>query len=170
MLVSFRYQLKRIGDVLSWSVSLEYQVVHRYNLFSDLSVLFTHQWEVGKTSQINPCCWRKVSQFLLGTRQYIFRHLQWFGLINLSASLSLQCSEMLVSFRSWLSSPWYVLSWSVSLRHQLVCHYVPNWLALSTYQWDFVKTSQIGPSYSRTSCKVLMMSLHGPQLLNLYET
>ena len=49
--VSFRYQLKRLCDVLNWSVSLRYQLVRRYDV-SNWSVLFTHQWDVTKTSQI----------------------------------------------------------------------------------------------------------------------
>ena len=48
--VSFRYQLKHLSDVLSWSVSLSYLLVRRYGL-SNWSVLFTCQWDVTKTSQ-----------------------------------------------------------------------------------------------------------------------
>ena len=41
-----------------------------------------------------------------------------------------------------------VLSWSVSLRYQLVYRYgVSNWLSVFTYQRDIAETSQIGPSY-----------------------
>ena len=40
--VTFRYQLKGLCDVLSWSVSLRYLLVHCYGV-SNWSVLFTFQ-------------------------------------------------------------------------------------------------------------------------------
>ena len=58
-LVSLRYQLWHLCDVFCWSVSLRYQVVRRYDVsvWSYWSVLFTYQWDVGKTSQIGPSHW-----------------------------------------------------------------------------------------------------------------
>ena len=53
MSVSFKYQLKRLCDVLSWSVYLRYQLVRRYNV-SNWSVLFAYQWDVTKMSEIVP--------------------------------------------------------------------------------------------------------------------
>ena len=51
-----------------------------------------------------------------------------------------------------------VLSWSISFRYQLVHREdVSNWLLLFTYLWDLAKTSQIGPSYWRTSWDVVIM-------------
>ena len=45
-----------------------------------------------------------------------------------------------------------MLSWSVLLRYQLARRYdVSNWSALFTYQWDVIKTSQIGLPCWRTS-------------------
>ena len=109
--VSFRYQLKRLCDVVSCSVSLRYQLVHRYDI-SNWSGFFTYLRDVAKTSQIGPSYWRtswvvmrivvpvwsrtfrlvsKMDQFILGTKQYVFRHLQWFSLIKEPASTSLQC-------------------------------------------------------------------------------
>ena len=55
--VSFRYQLRRLCDVLCWSVSLRYQLVRRYDV-SKWSVLFTYQWDVTKKSQIGLTNWR----------------------------------------------------------------------------------------------------------------
>ena len=55
--VTFRYQWKRLCDVLHWSVSLRYQLVRRYDVWN-WSVLFTYQWDVTKTSQIGPSHWR----------------------------------------------------------------------------------------------------------------
>ena len=49
MSVSFMYQWKRLCDVLSWSVSLSYQLVHQYGL-TNCSVLFMYQWDFAKTS------------------------------------------------------------------------------------------------------------------------
>ena len=60
-----------------------------------------------------------------------------------------------------------VLSWSVSLRYQLVPHYdVSNRSVLFTYQWNITKTSQIGLTNWRTSCDVTMMSQHGLKCSN----
>ena len=105
--VSFRYQLKRLYDVLSWSVSLRYQFVHHHNV-SNWSVLSTFQQDVAKTSLIGLPYWRtscdvvsddvsalsklvnKRGQFVLDTRQYTFRHLQWFSFIKVPASTSVQ--------------------------------------------------------------------------------
>ena len=55
--VTFRYQSKRLCDVLRSSVSLRYQLVRRYKV-SNWSVLFTYQWDVTKTSQIGLSHWR----------------------------------------------------------------------------------------------------------------
>ena len=72
-------------------------------------------------------------------------------------------SKTSVSFRCQLKRFFDVLSWSVSLRYQLVHRYdVSNWSILFTYRWDVAETSQIGPSYWRTSWDVVMMSQHGP--------
>ena len=52
-----------------------------------------------------------------------------------------------------------VLRWSFSLRYQLVHRYdVSYWSNFFTYQWDISETSQIGPSYWRTSWDLVMMS------------
>ena len=55
--VSFRYEMKRLCEVSSWSVSLRRQLVHRYDA-SIWSVLFTYQWDVAKTSKKGPSYWR----------------------------------------------------------------------------------------------------------------
>ena len=49
MSVSFMYQWKRLCNVLSWAVSLSYQLVHHYGL-TNWSVLFMYQWDFAKTS------------------------------------------------------------------------------------------------------------------------
>ena len=51
-LVGFIYvPVRRRGD--SWSVSLRYQFIRRYDV-SNWLVLSTYNWDVGKTSQIGP--------------------------------------------------------------------------------------------------------------------
>ena len=62
--VSFRYQLKRLCDVLNWSVSLRYQLVRHYDV-SNWSVLFTHHWCVTKTYQIGLTNWRTSCNIML---------------------------------------------------------------------------------------------------------
>ena len=57
-----------------------------------------------------------------------------------------------------------VLSWSVSLRYQLLHRYdVSNWSSFFTYQRDIPEMSQIGPSYWRTSWDDVMISQDGPE-------
>ena len=77
-----------------------------------------------------------------------------------------------VSFRYQLWRLYDVLSWSVSLRYQLVHRYnVSNRSVWTTYQWGVTKTSQIGPSHSRTSRDVVVMTSQlGPRRLDLHET
>ena len=139
--VSFRYQLKRLCDVLNWSVSFRSQLVRRYDV-SNWSVLFRHQWDVTKTSQI--------------------------GLANLCTSwISLRhqlvrcynVSKTSVSFRYQLWCLCDLLSGSVSLRYHLLrrCN-VSNWLVLFTDQWEVTKMSQIGQSHWRISWEVAMAS------------
>ena len=106
MSVSFRYHLKRLCNVLSWSVSLRYQLVRRLKLVgfiyvpvkrrknvSSRSVLLTYQLrrcdDVLAPSRTFKLA-SKMSPFLLGTRQYVFRHLRWFSVIKVLASTSLQ--------------------------------------------------------------------------------
>ena len=101
---SFRYQLKGLCDVLSWSVSLRCPLVHRCNIsnwsviyvpvrrpknVSNRSVLLTYQLRrcddvslLSKTFKLVS----KMGQFLLGTRQYIFQHLRWLIPIKVPAS------------------------------------------------------------------------------------
>ena len=54
---SFRYQFWPLWDLLSWEVWLRYHLVHPLDV-SSWSVLFTCQWDVAKTSQIDPSHWR----------------------------------------------------------------------------------------------------------------
>ena len=71
-------------------------------------------------------------------------------------------SKTSVSFKYQLKRLCDVFSWSVTLRYQLVCRDdVSNWSVLFAYQTDVTKTSQIGPTNSRTSCDVMMMSQDG---------
>ena len=80
-------------------------------------------------------------------------------------------SKTSVSFRYQLKRLYDVSSWSVWRRHQLVHHYdVSNWSVLQMYQWDVAKTSQIIPSYWRTSWDVGMMSQHRAARSNLSVT
>ena len=110
MSVSFRYQLKRLCDYLSRSISLRYQLIHHYGV-SDWSVLFTYQWHVAKTSQIDPLYWltscddvmmskhipRRSNWLVKWTNFHcvqgttFFRHLWWFSVIKVPASTLLQC-------------------------------------------------------------------------------
>ena len=131
--VLLTYQLRRCDEVSSWSRTLK---------------LVT-----------------KLGQFLLGTKAVHFSQTS-------SGSVSLRyqvvsrynISKTSVLFSYKLRPLCDVLSWSVSLRYQVVrCYDVSNWLYLSSYQWDIAKTSQIGPSHSRTSCDVMLTSQHGPR-------
>ena len=141
-----KVQFKHLCNVLSWSVSLKYQLVRRYDVSNRL-VLFTYQWDVAKTPQSGPLYWHSrcdvmmMSGVLCST---FFRCLRWFR-------------KMLVSLRDQLWHLCNVLSWSISLRYYLVrCYDASNRLILFKYQWDVTNTFQIGPFHWPTSCNVVM--------------
>ena len=106
--VSFRYQLKRLCDVLIGQshlgtigtslrglklVCFIYVLVRRRKNISNRSLLLMyqlrHRGDVSAWSRKFKLV-TKMGQFLLGTRQYVFRHLRWFSLIKVPASTSLQ--------------------------------------------------------------------------------
>ena len=107
-LVSFRYHLKRLCDVLNWSVPLMYQLVHCYDV-SNSSVLFTYQrhWKnVSNRFVLLTCQFRRRDDVSEWSRTFkrslkwinffwvlgstFFQHLRWFSLFKLQASMSLQ--------------------------------------------------------------------------------
>ena len=86
--VTFRYQLKRLCDMLSWSVSLRHQSERRCDV-SNWSVLFTYQWDVTKTSQIGPnelmcqqrrhddvAAWSGTFKLVTKRGQFLLRYMQ----------------------------------------------------------------------------------------------
>ena len=86
--VIFRYQLKRLCDMLSWSVSLRHQSERRCDV-SNWSVLFTYQWDVTKTSQIGPnelmcqqrrhddvAAWSGTFKLVTKRGQFLLRYMQ----------------------------------------------------------------------------------------------
>ena len=110
-LVSFRYQMKRLCNVLSRSVSLRYQLVNYYEV-SNWSVLFTYHLDDAETSQIGLCCWPTswdvVIMSQLGPRwsnqsvkwvNMFFLHLWCFSLIKILPNSSYSVSKTSVSFR-----------------------------------------------------------------------
>ena len=106
MSVSFKYHLKRLCDMLSWSASLRYQLVRRLKLVVFICVPVKRRKNVSSRSalltyQLRRCdnvlassrtfkLVSKINRFLLGTRQYVFRLLRWFSLIKVLDCTSLQ--------------------------------------------------------------------------------
>ena len=131
--------------VLSWSVTLSYQLVHHEIFYvqvrhcrnvSNRSILLTYQ--LRRCDDFS--AWfrtlkliTKMDQFLLGTKAVHFSQTS-----GGSASLRYQCyniSKTSVSLSYQLLPICDVLSWSFSLRYQLVrCYNVSNWLVLSSIQ------------------------------------
>ena len=131
--------------VLSWSVTLSYQLVHHEIFYvqvrhcrnvSNRSILLTYQLRLCDDFS----AWfrtlkliTKMDQFLLGTKAVHFSQTS-----GGSASLRYQCyniSKTSVSLSYQLLPICDVLSWSFSLRYQLVrCYNVSNWLVLSSIQ------------------------------------
>ena len=99
--VSFRYQLKLLCDVLSWSVSLKYQLIRRYDV-PKLSVLFTHQWDITKMSQKGPTNWHTNFDVIM-----MFQHgsgrsnklLKWTNLFCVLCSKLLRCLRWFSLFK-----------------------------------------------------------------------
>ena len=83
--------LKRLCDVLSWSVSRRYQLVRRYDV-SNWSVLFTYQGDVTKTSQIGLPNWRSscdvmmISQHGTGLSNKSLNWVNFFGIMQYTFS------------------------------------------------------------------------------------
>ena len=71
--VAVRYWLSALCDVSSWSVLLKYQLVCRYSV-SNWMVFSTYQWDVSKTSQIDPSH-SGTSCDVMMTPQYVLGHL-----------------------------------------------------------------------------------------------
>ena len=71
------------------------------------------------------------------------RHHRWFSLCKVPASTLIQSLNDVshIWYKLWCLCD--MLSWSVSLRYQLVRRYnVSNWSVSHTYQWDVQKPSQ----------------------------
>ena len=134
--------------VLSWSVTLSYQLVHHEIFYvqvrhcrnvSNRSILLTYQ--LRRCDDFS--AWfrtlkliTKMDQFLLGTKAVHFSQTSG-GSASFKYQL-LRCSnisKVSLSFSYQLRPLCDVLSWSVSLSYQLVrCQDVSNWLVLSSYQ------------------------------------
>ena len=110
----------------------------------------------------------EIGQFFLGTMQYVFSAAK---VVDLFKVRCFNVSKTWFSLRYQLWRLSNVLSWSVSLKYQLVCCYnASNRSILFTYQGVVAKTSQIGPSHWRNSCDVMMISQHGPRCPDLCDT
>ena len=105
----------------------------------------------------------KMVQFLFGIGTTFLWHHRWFSLCKVPASTQLQSLND-------VSHIWYhlwrlcdMLSWSVSLRYQLVCRYDVSNLSVShTYQWGVQKPSQNRSVSLCTRCEIMMISQHDP--------
>ena len=91
---SFRYQLKRLCNVLSWSVSLMYQLVIATTSQIDWLYFNTSETLQKRLKQVRlidiPVETLSVMIFWGGTRQVHFWRLRWFSLMKLPTSTSLQ--------------------------------------------------------------------------------
>ena len=163
--------------MLSWSLSLKYQLARCHGL-SNWSVLFTYQWEAVKTCQRGPLHWRTKYYVMMilqhGARcwNWLLKSVNFFCVLCGTFLRRLRwCRKSLVSFRYQLWRLCNVLSWSDSLRYQLVSFYdLSNRSVLFKYQWDVSKMSQISPSHWRTNCNIMMTSQHVSRRSYLYET
>ena len=124
----FRYQLKRPYDVLHWSLSLRKRLIYRYDV-SNLTVLFTYQWDAAKTFQIGTSYWRtswdlvimaqhvpersdlslKWINFFWVLDNTFFWHPRWFSLSKVSLLAEFVNNLLLLFFNIYISLILYII-------------------------------------------------------------